>query len=228
MKSTAERRNRRLALVASAALAVAAIGTTAGCAAQTELASSSTGAAAVPSASSTSPAATRAGQTATTPASTQASHVAATPEATQASRVVAAPAKSSAAKTATPAATKSQTATSSRPVPGLEDCGVGAALVRPASLILACADDGLFVKDLKWSNWSGNSATATGTMTWHVCTPSCAQSTQWDSTTAQVTLIDPVSESGKVLFTKVVLRLTGTLPTGFQRESTFNMAPTSF
>ena len=124
------------------------------------------------------------------------------------------------------AATATATAASSLSVAAVEDCGQGAALTRPASLVLACADQGMMAKNLKWSSWSGTSATATGIITWHVCTPNCAESTKWDSASAEVTLIDPVSEGGKqVLFTKLELRVTGATPPGFTRVATFNMAP---
>lgn len=130
--------------------------------------------------------------------------------------------------TSTPAATAGASATTTRQgvAVAVEDCGQGAALTRPAALVLACADQGLWAKKLIWSSWSATGATATGIITWHVCTPNCADSTQWDSTSAQVTLTDPKSEPGnKVLFTQLELRVTGPTPAGFTRVATFDMAP---
>jgi len=227
MKSTAERRNRCLVLATSAALAVAVIGGTAGCAAQAEPVSGTR--AAVPSDAGANSSALPVGEAAaTTPAATQAAQVAATPAAKLiTTQVAATPAKASATKATAAPATTNQASASSRTLPAIEDCGQGPALMHPTALVLACADDGILAKDLKWSNWSGTSATATGIMTSHVCTPNCAESTKWDSVSAEVILTDPVSENGKVLFTKAVLRITGALPAGFaSRVTTFGMAPT--
>lgn len=110
----------------------------------------------------------------------------------------------------------------------VEDCGQGKALTRPAELVLACADQELRAKHLTWSSWSATSVTATGLITWHVCTPSCAQSTKWDSSSAQITLIDPVPEPrSQILFTKLELRVTGPTPPGFARTEVYDMAPTN-
>ena len=45
---------------------------------------------------------------------------------------------------------------------------------RPASIVVACADDGIQLTRLRWSSFGG--ATAAGTGVYHVnlCTPSCA------------------------------------------------------
>jgi PKD repeat protein len=106
------------------------------------------------------------------------------------------------------------------------DCGEGAALVRPASLTLACADEGELAEHLVWSSWTASSASATGTVTWRNCATDCADATQWKSTSADITLADPVSEPGQgVLFTRLNLDVTGTTPAGFQRAVSFSEAP---
>ena len=142
------------------------------------------------------------------------------------------PSTSTSTNTATAPSTLAATSASAVPTTSrdaavaIEDCGQGAPLRRPASLVLACADQGLQIKHLTWSNWSATGATATGTLTWHVCTPNCAESTQWDNTTAQITLADPVSETGdQLLFTKLELHVTGPTPAGFTRVATYDMAP---
>jgi hypothetical protein len=110
--------------------------------------------------------------------------------------------------------------------PAVKDCGTGPALVRPSSMILTCADDGELAGHLTWLSWTPARATATGTVTWHVCIPSCAASKRWEHTSADLTLTGPMSKPGqRSLFTKLVLQVTGRTPRGFMREVTFSEAP---
>jgi hypothetical protein len=55
----------------------------------------------------------------------------------------------------------------------LADCGL-APKVKPAVIILLCGDGGEGAKNLRWSDWGGRSAHATGTGWQHDCTPDCA------------------------------------------------------
>ena len=120
------------------------------------------------------------------------------------------------------------TAQSQSARPAVEVCGAGAALIRPSSMILTCADDGELAEHLRWSSWTGTRATATGIVTWHVCSPDCAASKRWDRTSADVTLADPVREPGKgILFTRLELHVTGPTPRGFLRNLAFDEAPVS-
>ena len=110
--------------------------------------------------------------------------------------------------------------------PAVKDCGAGRSLVRPASMILTCADNGELADHLTWSRWGPALATAVGTVTWRVCTPNCADSKRWDSARADVTLADPAREPGKrVLFTRLILHVIGWTPHGFIRDITFSEAP---
>jgi hypothetical protein len=93
-------------------------------------------------------------------------------------------------------------------------------------MILTCADNGEVAKQLTWSSWTGTQATATGIVTWRACSAMCADSTHWDHTSADVTLTKPVREHGKgVMFTRLVLHVTGPTPRGFMRNLTFSEAP---
>ena len=126
--------------------------------------------------------------------------------------------------TALPASAATATKTAS---PAVEVCGQGAAVTRPGSMILTCADNGEVAKDLKWTSWSATSATATGQVSWRACAADCAQATTWKSARAQFTLTDPVTEAGQgKLFTELVLHVTGATPRGFMRDLTFDEAPT--
>lgn len=110
--------------------------------------------------------------------------------------------------------------------PAVEVCGEGPALVRPGSMILTCADEGEQAVHLHWSSWTVTKATATGTVIWRACTADCADSKQWDSATAEITLTQPKQEPGnKLLFTRLGLRVTGRTPPGFLRNLAFDESP---
>jgi hypothetical protein len=110
----------------------------------------------------------------------------------------------------------------------VKDCGSGPALIRPGSMILTCADDGELAEHLAWSAWGPTRATASGIVAWRVCTPNCAESTRWDSASADITLTDPVAAAGKrALFARLRLHATGPTPAGFMRNLVFSMAPTA-
>lgn len=52
------------------------------------------------------------------------------------------------------------------------------ALVRPRSLTIACADDGLSLTGLRWTEWGAERARATGQIVDNPCVPSCVASRQ--------------------------------------------------
>jgi len=45
--------------------------------------------------------------------------------------------------------------------------------VRPASIVVACADDGIQLTKLHWSSFGGTTAAASGTYYVNLCTPTC-------------------------------------------------------
>ncbi len=122
----------------------------------------------------------------------------------------------------------SANAAASRPVrPAVKVCGSGAARTRPSSMVLTCADDGELAEHLHWLSWTRTRATATGIVTWRACTANCLDSKTWKSTSAHVTLTDPLPEPGRrVLFTQLKLHVTGPTPPRFMRNLTFDEAPT--
>ncbi|NMN94245.1 hypothetical protein [Antrihabitans stalactiti] len=59
------------------------------------------------------------------------------------------------------------------PNPVVQDCdNVGQ--VKPAMLILACADRGLVLQNVVWKNWGDGHATGSGTLIANTCVPNCA------------------------------------------------------
>jgi hypothetical protein len=71
---------------------------------------------------------------------------------------------------------------------GIQSCGSGPVLVRPAALILTCADDGELAEHLHWSSWTAARATASEFVTWRAAL--CSDSKRWDRARANVTLSD--------------------------------------
>jgi hypothetical protein len=55
----------------------------------------------------------------------------------------------------------------------LPDC-LGKPKVKPAEVVLACADANFGVRKLRWTGWGSSFAAATGTAYANDCTPNCA------------------------------------------------------
>ncbi len=66
------------------------------------------------------------------------------------------------------------TAQSSAPITALPDCQ-GVPHSRPASVIFACGDGGVYASNLRWNRWGEQFATGVGTLSKNDCTPNCAQ-----------------------------------------------------
>lgn len=59
---------------------------------------------------------------------------------------------------------------------GLIDC-LGKTQVRPAAVVLTCADANMSVRHLSWTGWGASFAAALGEMSVNSCTPNCAAGT---------------------------------------------------
>ncbi len=106
--------------------------------------------------------------------------------------------------------------------PAVRDCGTGAAQTRPTSLILACADGRMAADRLRWRSWNATRASASATVTWQ------AGTARWDHTSADITLSDPVVEAdGETLFTTLTMHVTGSTPSGFKRNLSFDETPSA-
>jgi hypothetical protein len=89
-----------------------------------------------------------------------------------------APATSNGPTTTTLPPTSTTTASSTgtgRPAATVYTCD-GNAVVRPSSLIVACADAGMALVQLHWLNWGEATAYATGALQEKQCVPSCGAS----------------------------------------------------
>ena len=74
-------------------------------------------------------------------------------------------------RSADPVAAKS---TTSSTVSEVIDCSFNKPAVRPQSLILACADLGAQVEEIRWQSWGQDKAEGDGTEHDNVCEPNCA------------------------------------------------------
>lgn len=77
---------------------------------------------------------------------------------------------------------------------------VPSAQVRPASVVLSCADGNVYVRSITWSTWTDASAAGAGQYTYNTCRPDCAGGT---FLSVRVTL--RVSTVSRSLFTRLVL-----------------------
>jgi hypothetical protein len=57
---------------------------------------------------------------------------------------------------------------------------------KPESILITCADGGIYVEKIKWSTWSQDGATGSGIFSENLCEPSCAEGKR---VTAPVNLI---------------------------------------
>lgn len=111
------------------------------------------------------------------------------------------------------------------PFPGVLDCGEGSPIWRPTQLTLACGDASELGVDLTWSQWDSIEATATGLETWNTCVPSCAQSTDWESSAASFKLTFPVATAQGRIFTILSVQVEGPAAPSGIRIQTINEAP---
>jgi len=97
---------------------------------------------------------------------------------------------------------------------------------KPKKIVLACGDGATWLGKLKWSSWSGSSASASGTYNAINCTPDCAAG-HLKSYPVKVTLTKPKSCPGQVrrAFKQAALTYTGTRPKGAQAKLTFRCPP---
>ena len=80
------------------------------------------------------------------------------------------------------------------------DCGHMTS--KPKSLTIYCADAGIGLAKLTWSNWGGTTASGVGVYYANNCDPNCAEG-KVIQTKVKVTLYQQVMKSGKKVYAKV-------------------------
>jgi hypothetical protein len=85
------------------------------------------------------------------------------------------------------------------------------AVVRPRTLTLACADDGLGLTGLRWTGWGAEQARASGRIVDNPCVPSCVASRQVEYP-VRVTVSNLVIGAHHAAYAWVRIRATGPHP----------------
>ncbi len=92
----------------------------------------------------------------------------------------------------------------------LPNC-LGKPTVRPASVVLACADANFGLKKLSWIGWGGARAAATGTAYANDCTPNCAAGHFHDY--VAVIVVDGAQKcGGRVEYRRLTIAFAGPTP----------------
>lgn len=122
----------------------------------------------------------------------------------------------------TPTMSTATTTTQSSPVPGVvADCltepGSYPTSIRPTSIVLACADDGIRVEDASWTNWMDTTANGAGTIWENDCTPSCADGI-FHQYPASLTLSDVESSIEGPVFSQLMANYDAQGPDGKATE----------
>lgn len=101
--------------------------------------------------------------------------------------------------TSDPAGADTKAAGQAKGLPEVIDCSFDKPAVRPANLILACADLGAEVDKITWKSWGADKAEGDGTERDNTCTPNCAAG-HYVTKPVHVVLSEPVQPAG--LYTK--------------------------
>jgi hypothetical protein len=95
--------------------------------------------------------------------------------------------------------------------PVLVDCEHHAR-VRPASVVVTCADANFYLTGLRWKRWDGSRAVATGIAHVNDCTPYCAAG-KFHTYPAELRLSAPLACTGRrVFFSRYWWRRAGPKP----------------
>ncbi|HUA49155.1 MAG TPA: hypothetical protein VMA77_28220 [Solirubrobacteraceae bacterium] len=93
---------------------------------------------------------------------------------------------------------------------------------KPKRIIISCADAGTWLGKLKWSSWTGSSATGAGTYNANTCTPDCAAG-KIKSYPVKVSLSKAKTCPGQThaAFKQAALTYAGTRPKGAPAKVSF-------
>ncbi len=93
------------------------------------------------------------------------------------------------------------------------------AVVRPRSIVVACADANFYLTRMHWATWTASGATGTAVGHQNDCTPNCAAG-HFHTYPATVTLSKPRSCDGHKVFTTLAWRFTKPTPKGIALSGT--------
>jgi len=113
------------------------------------------------------------------------------------------------------------TSAAASPLPTFTGCAPPAN-VRPASIVVACADGNFYLTGLKWSHWTATDAAAAGTGHENDCTPYCAAG-HFHTYSVTVHLFRPEHcKKGKLEFTRFSYRFVTAKPKVVARTATMS------
>jgi hypothetical protein len=113
--------------------------------------------------------------------------------------------------TASPAPSTTTTPPTALPAAPNCDPSLGGSGFEPATIFIGCATSADNLGNIHWSSWTTTNAMATASHNINNCQPDCADGT-FSSFPVQVTLSDPVTLEGVLVFT--VITMTPTTGTG--------------
>lgn len=102
------------------------------------------------------------------------------------------------------------------------ECSGDSRIRRPTSYILACADGNEFLENLTWSNWGEATATATGTLVFSDCSPTCAAGKDIE-VPAQVVADRLVSGDGLATYRRLTVTSTGEGGAGQANQEVYHL-----
>jgi hypothetical protein len=95
---------------------------------------------------------------------------------------------------------------------------------RPATIVLACGDGGLFATDIRYRSYGGARAVATAQLHTHSCVPNCAEST-FHAFPGTITLADVVRCEGVLYYSRARYRFTDGGPFGEDPSGVADIEP---
>lgn len=91
---------------------------------------------------------------------------------------------------------------------------MGNAVVKPKSIVIACADANIAVNDITWSSWTLNDAKGKGTLVWNTCLPETCADGIVEEYPVRITLGRVASGPSLSIFSGMRLTFTGNAPAG--------------
>jgi hypothetical protein len=108
------------------------------------------------------------------------------------------------------------------PLPGIVDCGVGPAKIKPSHLLTTCSDGDFHITGIRWSTWGHRHAAGKGTG--HLeCGSSCvAGDPEVFPIRLELSLPEACGQDSAPQFTLLALRIIGPKPTHTGRTLSYH------
>lgn len=104
----------------------------------------------------------------------------------------------------------------------IAECTSDSRIRRPTSYVLACADGNEFLENLTWSSWGEATATATGTLVFNDCSPSCAEGKDIE-VPAQVVADELVTGDDIATYRRLTVTSTGESGVGQANQEVYHL-----